>query len=774
MLATLFRHALGRLRTACTVEEVRALIVQRRLDEARAAAARLEPGTPQREFAQACLEGEIAFRQGRDEEARQAFRRVLDASPGYAHAHHGLSLLMYEQGQVEAALRHARFAVSVRPNDELFLAQLGLCHVSLGNYAIAERIVRRALRAMPEDKYCWNNMGIVLVAKGDRQEARRCFTKALEFDPDFAQARANLALLDADAAVAPPAHVPELPALPQAPEVLAPVAPVPRAEDGERTVAESPEPGADWADEWLAVVHLQMQERYEEALDAGERLALRYPEDARLTWCLARLYTVQGDAQGGLDTLRAYLQMHPGEPHALTGLGRALTELGEHKQAEVHLREAVRLAPDDWEAHAALAELLHLDFKYGEASTEILRAIELSPVRHEKLVSQAAATQVMACHYEEAVALYQELFAIRPMAVSPARGGYALCLTYMGRFEEAGEILDELVTRGENDPNIRVQRSQLRLLLGDFAGGWDDYLYRGLADTQYFRVLPFPCWRGEPLEGKSIVVLAEQGLGDQVMFASCLPDLLALGPAKVHVEALKRVAPTLARSFPDCTVIATDQSTKLDWVPQVGAADFYVPLADLPAYFRRSVGEFPRTPYLKADPARVANWAARLRDSGPGPYIGLSWRGGVELTRKVLRSFSPATFQPIVRDIPATWVNLQYGDVAADLDAAAAAGLSVLNWPEAIKDLDEFAALVTALDAVVTVCNTTVHYAGGVGSKVWVLAPHIPEWRYGYGWEAMPWYRDVTVLRQQQPGDWAWPVAEVGRRLAGWLETRGN
>lgn len=344
---------------------------------------------------------------------------------------------------------------------------------------------------------------------------------------------------------------------------------------------------------------------------------------------------------------------------------------------------------------------------------------------------------------------------------------YAVAQAYIGHFDKALTLLNEALAIQPRDANLHLQRAQINLLLGNFEEGWTGYAHRGLAYTRQYRVLPFKKWRGEDIAGKCIVVLAEQGLGDQVMLASCLPDLLALGPARVVVEVIGRVAPTLARSFPACEIIHTKQDKKMEWAKTVGDVDYFVPLGDLPQYFRTSVQAFPGKAYLKADPERVAYWRGKLEAAGPRPWIGVSWRGGLQATRRILRSMSPSELAPLTHAVSATWISLQYGAVDEDLKIAAASNVRLTHWNEAIADLDEFAALIEALDCVVTVCNTTVHYAGALGKKVLVLAPHIPEWRYGLNSTHMPWYPDASVLRQPHPNDWPGVITEAAKRLKG-------
>ena len=128
------------------------------------------------------------------------------------------------------------------------------------------------------------------------------------------------------------------------------------------------------------------------------------------------------------------------------------------------------------------------------------------------------------------------------------------------------------------------------------------------------------------------------------------------------------------------------------------------------------------------------------------------------MTRSPVRSMTPEHFLPLARNRTATWVCLQYGEVVADVQRAAAAGLRLCHWPEAIKDLDEFAALICALDLDITVCNTTVHYAGGLGRPVWVMAPRVPEWRYGLLIDACRGTRVHAMFRQPVDQNWHGPI----------------
>jgi Flp pilus assembly protein TadD len=680
----------------------------------------------------------------------------LKEAPGFLDAHYGLSLLMHSRNEFENAFQHALFATNGSPTTPRYLAQLGLCHICVGNYGLAEDILRRALQQSPADKTSWNNLGISLLSKGRTAEARSCFVNALKLSPDFLPARRNLDQLNMD--------VRETPVVASdASESLIDAGDSPDGSDSpldlEPQRQTQPPP---WHADWNEVRKLVAEDLAPAAFSAAEKLLLRYPDTAELAVLVDRLYRHLGESDSGLSVLQAYLVRHPDSTAAHQAMGGALHHRPDFIGAERHLKKALELGSRDESLLKALARTLMKQDKFAEALVIYQECQDRWP--SDMNLALLAMSHHHNCDYAEALEYFSQLQSKNLIERFGVQAVYAHCLSYAGRIEEALAILNEHVARHGSVGQVRLVQAALNLLVENFAPGWDGYRHRQVGLTNY-RVLPLPEWQGDALEGKTIVVLAEQGLGDQIMFASCLPDLLALNPARVIVEVISRVAPTIARSFPRCEVIATRQDSKLEWLRDLGEVDCYTPLGELPRLFRRNLQSFPSQPYLKPAPERVAYWRSRLETLGPGPYLGTSWRGGTESTRRAIRTLSPDLLQPLTSAVPAQWISLQYGDVREELAIARAANVHLVHWPEAIADLDEFAALLSALDGVFTVCNTTVHYAGAVGQHTWVLAPIVPEWRYGLYNTRMPWYPHVTVLRQPAPHAWVELIAEARQHL---------
>jgi hypothetical protein len=190
-------------------------------------------------------------------------------------------------------------------------------------------------------------------------------------------------------------------------------------------------------------------------------------------------------------------------------------------------------------------------------------------------------------------------------------------------------------------------------------------------------------------------------------------------------------------------------------------------MGSLPRYMRRSAADFPpHCGYLRADSARTQYWRGQLASLGAGVKVGISWQGGSAETHRQARSLPLAQWLPILRTPGVTFVNLQYNDRSAETaELEAATGIRINRFPEAIEDYDQTAALVSALDLVVSVCTAVIHLGGALGKPVWVLAPFSPEWRYGFAGEKMPWYPSVRIFRQPRYGEWQPVIDKVAQEL---------
>ena len=672
---------------------------------------------------------ELRAHQRRFSDAEALALQALRLRPGLALGHHVLSLIRLAEGRLEEALAQAINAYNLAASEARICAQLGLCHIKLGHYDFAYEVLKQALLLDPEHAPSLNNMAIACHAKGRSDDALYYLQRALTLAPDYEPAQRNLREMFTIAQPAPDA----VGAMLQEIEPAAPALP-------------------DCVELSQAQVR-QLEERF--GTD---------PQDTELAIQLMQHYLRALAVDSAHDVLQIALVHHPRDVSLLSAAAGLWHAVGLRARAESLYRQALEQDPEHLPALRGLAKLL----KSAERHEEVLPLLERAAVldaSKETLLALCSA-QTHACCYHEALATADRLEAMdegmRPL-LRPYR---ATAHTYLGHFELARRELSESMQQDPGNLSYRAFDGTLLLMLGDYARGWDGYRLRALIQPERMRLLPYPAWQGEPLRGKEVLILAEQGLGDQVMFASCLPDLLAEGPKAVYLEVEARLAKLFRRSFPEVEVYASDQHG-FEWLPAAAKPDYYLPIADLAWRYRRAERDFPHKPgYLQPDPARVAHWRARLDTLGPGPKIGFTWRGGVQQTRRAIRSLELAQLLPLLEDPRFRFVNLQYGPVEGELAAFSAThALQLANWPEAIADLDEFAALISALDLVITVCNTTVHFAGALDRPCWVLTPYVPEWRYGVQRPDMPWYPSVQLIRQRAFGDWQTLLAEVKARL---------
>ena len=339
---------------------------------------------------------------------------------------------------------------------------------------------------------------------------------------------------------------------------------------------------------------------------------------------------------------------------------------------------------------------------------------------------------------------------------------WAESLARLGRFPEAREVYDRAVQLAPGSLAVRHGRGLIDLALGRFATGWEGYEDRwGLNARNGFtgpsQLMERLIVRPEPatLAGADVVLLGEQGIGDVIMFASIIPDLMAVAE-RVSLLTEPRLCRLFAGAFPDMQLSVLWPGAKVLGLGSLGYA------------FRREARTFPGAPYLRASAPARSRARARLGSPAPGcRRIGLSWRGGAATTGRGRRSVALAELIPVLRRPDVEFVSLQYGRHEEEI-AAANRQLPrpiVVPPPEMIDDFDDLAGFVSELDGVLSVQTALIHLCGGLGAPCVVMVPRVPEWRYGAEGSAMLWYRSVTLVRERAEGGLAQVAAEALQTL---------
>jgi len=492
------------------------------------------------------------------------------------------------------------------------------------------------------------------------------------------------------------------------------------------------------------------------AAEVFERVVERRPDWPEAYCDLASAHAARGDLDSAFDCLEIAVHHAPEHLGALLLYARLKENAGSAAEALAYYERASPQLGGNAAALVAMARLYYQLGRQPEAQREALRAVEINPASVE--ARQVLGLSRLAVEdYVGAAEAFE-----RCVAISPGLLGVHLNLgnayLHCGKFREALERLGWVIANEPNNHIARFDYAHLQLADRDFEHGWDNYEYRWHALEGGYATAYLPPWRGEPLDGRTLLVLGEQGLGDQIMFASCYPEAIARSGGCVIV-CEPRLAPLFRRSFPQARVFASDAVNE----QAARETDYEVQAGSLPGLFRRSEEAFPRhAGYLSADPARVAAWRQRLDGLGGGVKIGLSWRGGAAKTRARLRTIPLMQLAPLLALDGCAFVNLQYGACEAEIaEATATLGVAIHHFPDVIPDYDETAALVSALDVVITVCTSVVHLSGALGRPVWVLVPSVPEWRYCFHGETLPWYPSARLFRQVHGEPWDPVIAEI-------------
>lgn len=505
--------------------------------------------------------------------------------------------------------------------------------------------------------------------------------------------------------------------------------------------------------------------RANEAIDSLTKATSAGPAGFEVHLLLGRAFSNANRLQDAIASFQTALALKPNHPEVYLHLGSICAGLGALDEAVFMLERALELRPGMVEAQNNLGLVLCRQGKFDQAETLLRKALIRAPGQPQlhatlgSVLSETGRVRDALAHLEEAVRLDPDC--------GEAHSNLGNVLRDLGRIEDAFAAYDKAIELIPDNPHTHVNRGVALLLIGDYGRGWHEYEWRlKTAEARDAADLP-PPWQGEALRDKTILVYTETGVADVVMFASVLPDLVDTG-ARVIVAANDRLVTLLRRSFPAIEVhgmpgpdgpeSGAEEGQGSGLGPLGEGADLAVAIASLPRYFRQTPTEFPapgRNRYLTPDPAAVDRWRHGYGELGQGPIVGISWRGGATVWDQRLCSTGLDDWQDLFAIEGINWVNLQDGDQGEEIAAfEAKTGFKLHDWPDAVTDLDDFAARIDALDLVISMSNSTVHFAGALAKPVWTLVPFVPAWRWGLDGETCPWYGSMRLIRQLEGQPW--------------------
>jgi tetratricopeptide (TPR) repeat protein len=433
------------------------------------------------------------------------------------------------------------------------------------------------------------------------------------------------------------------------------------------------------------------------------------------------------------------LEIGPRSAAAHSNMGHVLHCLRRHAEALASVERALALAPDHPEAHVNRGNALRALGRREEALAAYQRAGALRPGWVDELMNRGNLLYEL-CRYDEALAAFDEVLALQPAHWKALNDRGAICHR-LGRYADALETYASSQAANADYAEAHWNEAICRLLLGDYARGWQKYEWRWRNPNLNLPSRDFrqPLWLGNgELRGKSILLHAEQGMGDALQFSRYATLVAALG-ADVTLEIFPEIAPLMA-SLPGVSRIVTHG----DPLPRT---DFHCPLLSLPLAFGTTLEGIPaQVPYLSVGRETAAAWRAQLA-SGRDRLVGVCWRGSASYGSDAERSIAFADFAALLSVPGVRFISLQ--KELTDEERKLAQGASFTHKGANFRDTAE---MIAALDLVISVDTAWAHWAGAIGKPFWLLLPHVPHWVWLTGREDSPWYPTARLFRQARTG----------------------
>ena len=495
--------------------------------------------------------------------------------------------------------------------------------------------------------------------------------------------------------------------------------------------------------------------RFEVAEEHFQRAVELKPDYADAYYNFGNLFRLQGRFDKALEKYRLAIEHAPGNALAYNNVATVLVELDRLDEAEQAYRDALELFPDDWSLHNNLGTLFKVQNRLEDAERAYRKVLDLNPDNQDGLRNLAATVKDLG-DVEEG-----ERLCLKALELNP---GDAIAMDTLGNIYMAQGRVDDALERYASALDIipdfapiHGNRAMALLLKGDYEEGWEEYEWRWQSATYPAtkRDFPQPRWDGSPLDGRTLLLHAEQGFGDTLQFVR-----YAAIAAERGGHVMVGCQPELVRLLE--TLDGVDQVVTGEEIPDF---DCHAPLMSLPGLFGTTAEAIPADiPYLRADDGLSEAWEERLGDA-PGLKVGLAWQGNPGQAVNRVRSCPPEFLAPLAQDPGVCLFSLQKD--SSDLPQ----GVTDLSG-----DLGDFADTATAmswLDLVISICTASAHLAGALGRPLWIPLAFAADWRWLQDRDDSPWYPTARLFRQTERGDWQGVMARIADALGRLARDKG-
>jgi len=501
---------------------------------------------------------------------------------------------------------------------------------------------------------------------------------------------------------------------------------------------------------------LHNQGKISQAQEIYLRILKSEPRHIDALHLMGALHLQQHNYSEAIDFIDKTLHYDPSSSLFHNNKAVALLYSGDTENAEKYLRSAIDLDNSNEDAHINLGNLLQEKEKFIDAIEHYCIAISINkanPITHVNLGN--AYRQIF--DFDAAKKEYEHALEINPEFID-AYNCLGLLLRDMGNFNESLNVYKKALNLDPENDIIRWNMGLHDLMHNNYINGWQGYehgryIHPPIRDTLFINNE----WHGEVLDNKSIIIYGEQGIGDEIMFASCIHDIMK-SAAKVYIACDKRLAPIFERSFPHANIIQGHTPEILNNAILSNNIDYSIPTGSLPYFLRRTRSSFINSGnFLIPDVNKTKKWKERYSQIDNNIKIGISWCGGKKHYDRILRSTKLEAWADLLKSEGITIVNLQYGDCQDEISSIYDKyGIKIHDWDDSdpIINLDDFFSKINALDLVISIDNSTAHIAGSIGKPTWILLPATADWRWTTTGTISPWYPSLRLIRQTEPQTW--------------------
>jgi len=452
-------------------------------------------------------------------------------------------------------------------------------------------------------------------------------------------------------------------------------------------------------------------------------------------------------------------------------IARRLAEEGDYERASTIAYREIKNNPNSYEWLTVMTYILLATEKAAIAYQLARRVADLAPRQASSWLNLGMAARDLRLDRE---AIRHGRKALRLSKSDEQRSmicvNISSSLLDMGKFEEGEKYCQQAIELNPDTVKGKANLGFCQLSQRKWKEGWENYRYcLGHEWRPRHQYNDEPEWDGKGTG--NIVLYGEQGLGDQISFASIIPDAKKWADknnSRIILDVSNRLTRLLKRSFPDVKVYGTQGQQDIYWDKEDRKVDHSLPIGQACQYFRNSDEEFSGKPYLKADPDRVKMWKALFK-SKKKPVIGIGWSSGIPKTGSKWRKVGLEQLLPVLKSVDAHWVSLQYKPAAKEIAdfKKKHPEIDLVEYPHGTlsNDYDDTVAMIAAMDHVIAMHTTANHVSGGLGIPTWVFVPKNSQWRYGCEGENFVWANSVRILRQTTRGKWDDLFDKTGKEL---------